>query len=365
MILRLLGTFLLRTVFGLLLMGGIGASLAYWLVTEGLQRPLPIPDNFQYQIKPGSSLRQVAKDLVSERVLDYPTAVVWLAKARWQNTAAKIKAGEYAIPTASNANQLLELFIAGKAIQHSLVIVEGWTVRQMLQAVQAHPKLKQTLNNIKAEQLMSALGLPETHPEGRFFPDTYFFQQDTRDVDILRWAYERMQTELQQAWRAKAADIPLQTAEQALILASIIEKETGAAEERTSIAGVFTRRLQKGMKLQTDPTVIYGLGTAFDGNIRKADLQRDTPYNTYTRTGLPPTPIALPGRAALHAAVNPAEGDSLFFVARGDGRHYFSANLREHECAVIEYQIKPKAPHLLESRCRTQAHCAACTAGGG
>lgn len=360
MILPLLRTFLLRTFFGLLLIASLAAGIAYWLITQGLQRPLKIPQDYQYTVAAGSSLRQVAEDLVAQQVLDYPTAVAWLAKARWDNKANKIKAGEYAIPPASNATQLLDIFIDGKALQHALVIVEGWNVRQMLHAIQAHPKLQQNLQDVTPQQLMSALGLPDAHPEGRFFPDTYLFEKNTRDIDILHLAYQRMKQELAQAWAAKANDIPLKTPEEALILASIIEKETGAPEERPEIAGVFSRRLQQNMRLQTDPTVIYGLGAAFDGNLRRADLQRDTPYNTYTRHGLPPTPIALPGRAALHAAVNPAPGETLYFVASGGGRHYFSSNLREHDCAVIKYQIKEKAPHLLKSRCQTHPHCEVC-----
>ncbi len=360
MIVRLFSTFLWRTLLGVLLLGGLAIGAGYELFTKGLQRPLPIPDNFQYTLKPGSHLRQVAKDLLEQQVLDYPTAVAWQLKARWQKRATLIKAGEYAIPPASSAEQILEVLISGKPIQHELLIVEGWTVRQMLQAVQAHPKLQHTLTDISLQAVMQALGAAEKNPEGNFFPDTYLFEKNTKDVEILRRAYARMQQELAAAWGQKSPDSPLKSAEETLILASIIEKETGVADERPEIAGVFSRRLQKGMRLQTDPTVIYGLGETFDGNLRKADLERDTPYNSYTRAGLPPTPIALPGRGALLAAVAPAAGSSLYFVASGGGQHYFSATLEEHECAVLTYQIKDKLPNLLQQRCRNQAHCPAC-----
>ncbi len=360
MIIRLFWTFLWRTALGFMLVATLLLTFAYGELMLGLQRPLPMSEPLVYRLKPGSSLRQVAKELSAQGVLDYPTAMIWWAKARWEHKANKIKAGEYAITSTMNAEQLLNLFIVGKGLQHSVVLVEGWNFRRMMQVIQAHPKLKHTLADAQPQTVMTALGWPGEHPEGRFFPDTYQFESQTQDVDILQRAYDKMQQELKAAWIIKADNIPLKNKEEALILASIIEKETGAAEERPQIAGVFSRRLQKGMKLQTDPTVIYGLGESFDGNLRKADLQRDTPYNTYTRRGLPPTPIAMPGRAALRAAVNPAAGDSLYFVARGEGRHYFSATLREHECAVITYQLKDKAPKLFQRRCRNHRHCPVC-----
>jgi len=358
---RLLRMGLLRVLLGLgvlaVLLGGTG----YWLYREGLQRPLALPSaEFHYTLRPGVTLRQTAADLAAQGVMNYPVALTWLVWARWQQRAHQIRAGEYAIAPGTNPRQLLELFISGKTVQYSLVIPEGWTFQQMRTALAAHPKLRHTLDGLSDAQLMARLGQPTQHPEGRFFPDTYQFDADTADWVVLQRAYQKMAEELAAAWATRAAEIPLSSPDEALILASIVEKETGAPEERPQIAGVFSRRLQQGMRLQTDPTVIYGLGAVFDGNLRKLDLQQDTPYNSYTRTGLPPTPIALPGRAALRAAVAPAAGDALYFVASGEGRHHFSATLSEHDCAVIAYQLKGKAPAQYQRRCRERPDCAAC-----
>ncbi|MEM7020216.1 MAG: endolytic transglycosylase MltG, partial [Pseudomonadota bacterium] len=272
----------------------------------------------------------------------------------------RIKAGEYQLPNGASPNRIMDIFIAGKSLEYSLVLVEGWTFRQVLDAVAAHSKLKQTLTGKSHREIMAALNQPDSHPEGRFFPDTYHFNTGMTDLEFLRRAYLKMEDELANAWSQRTEHLPLTSPEEVLILASLIEKETGQASERREIAGVFVRRLKKDMRLQTDPTVIYGLGEAYTGNLRKVDLQQDTPYNTYTRKGLPPTPIAMPGRAALQAAVNPASGSSLFFVARGDGSHKFSATLQAHECAVIEFQLKPKAPKQFARRCRAMPYCKAC-----
>jgi UPF0755 protein len=222
-----------------------------------------------------------------------------------------------------------------------LTLVEGWNFREVLEAVREHPVIVDTLPaEATASDVMALLGHPDEHPEGRFFPDTYLFPRDTTDVQFLMRAFERMETILEDEWEQRAAELPLKDPYEALILASIIEKETGRADERTEIAGVFIRRLRKGMLLQTDPTVIYGLGDSFDGNLRRRDLEADNPYNTYRRAGLTPTPIAMPGRDAIHAALHPADGDALYFVAKGDGSHQFSATLGEHNRAVRRYQLK-------------------------
>ena len=263
----------------------------------------------------------------------------WRLLARQTGAAGQLKVGEYALPPGLTPRQLLADMRQGKVIQHRVTIVEGWNIRQLRAALkQAAPLRQQTVDMSDAE-LMAALGHPGQHPEGRFLPDTYVYTRGDSDLDLLKRAYAAMQQALAEAWRGRRADLPLASPEQALILASIVEKETGNADERRQIAGVFVRRLKLGMKLQTDPTVIYGLGSAYDGNIRKTHLLTDTPYNTYTRVGLPPTPIALPGRAALQAAVDPADGDALYFVALGDGsgRHAFSATLGEHNAAVARY----------------------------
>jgi UPF0755 protein len=217
--------------------------------------------------------------------------------------------------------------------------VEGWTFRQLLSALRRHEAVRDTLDGLSDEAIMARLGYPGKHPEGRFLPETYQFPRGTSDLEFLRRAYDGMQRALAAAWQGRAEDLPLDSPHEALVLASIVEKETGLASERARIAGVFVRRLRRGMRLQTDPTVIYGLGEAFDGNLRRRDLAADTPYNTYTRAGLPPTPICLPGKAAIEAVMHPAHGTSLYFVARGDGSHQFSDTLEAHNRAVQKYQL--------------------------
>ena len=229
----------------------------------------------------------------------------------------------------------------GRTLQYRFTLVEGWNIRQVRAALRNASPLQQKTAQMSDAELMAALGHPDQHPEGRFLPETYVYTRSESDLDVLKRAYAAMEKALAAAWEARAPGIPLQSAEEALILASIIEKETGIAEERPAIAGVFARRLKIGMPLQTDPTVIYGIGSGYDGNIRRRDLTTDTPYNTYTRKGLTPTPIAMPGADALRAAVDPADGDALYFVAVGDGsgRHVFSATLAEHNAAVARYLV--------------------------
>ncbi len=236
--------------------------------------------------------------------------------------------------------EVLDLLISGRVIQYPITLVEGWTFRQAVAAILANGRFGNDLAGQSDADLMTALGRPGEHPEGRFFPDTYSFPRRTTGVDVLRRALQRMDQVLAEEWAGRADGLPLRTPYEALTLASIIEKETGLVAERPEIGGVFVRRLEQGMRLQTDPTVIYGMGERFDGNIRRADLQEATPYNTYVIPGLPPTPIALPGRAAIHAALHPVPGDSLYFVARGDGGHVFSATLDQHNRAVREYQLR-------------------------
>ena len=235
---------------------------------------------------------------------------------------------------------LLSHMVAGNTKSFSVTFVEGMRFDDMLRILADTPHITSVLTGLDHQEIMRRVGQPEQHPEGQFFPATYDFGHGSEDITILRRAYQRMRRELADAWRERDPELPYETPDEALVMASIIEKETGLASERAEIAGVFVRRLRRGMKLQTDPTVIYGLGAAFDGNLRRADLRRDTPYNTYTRHGLPPTPIALPGADAIHAALHPAPGNSLFFVARGDGSHQFSATLAEHNRAVRRYQLK-------------------------
>ena len=268
----------------------------------------------------------------------------WRLLARELDAAGRLKVGEYALEPGITPRELLRRMRDGRVIHYRVTIVEGWNFRQLRAALAAAEPLLHEATDLDDAALMAALGHPGQHPEGRFLPETYLYQRGDSDLDILRRAYAAMEQALAEAWANRAPDTPLRSPEEALILASIVEKETGQAHERPQIAGVFSRRLRRGMLLQTDPTVIYGMGSAYDGNIRKRDLTTDTPYNTYTRPGLPPTPIAMPGRAALQAAVNPAPGDALFFVSRNDGTHVFSATYAEHAAAVDCWQRRRNCP---------------------
>jgi UPF0755 protein len=313
---------------------------AGWVLLE-LQSFLrsPLADggaSVSYEVKSGSGLIAVARDLQRLGLLEHPHFLVWYA--RWRG-ADRIKAGEYLIEPQLTPPRLLDKLLSGEVIRYTLTIPEGWTFSQMLAAVRAHEKIRRTLTADDGQEIMAQLGFPGQHPEGRFFPDTYLFPAGTTDFALLQHAYEQMQQLLEGAWQEREPGLPLASPYEALILASIVEKETGSPDERARISGVFVRRLQKNMRLQTDPTVIYGLGAGFDGNLRRRDLETDSPYNTYMRAGLPPTPIALPGAAALHAALHPAPGDELYFVSRGDGTHHFSASFDAHVAAVKKYQL--------------------------
>lgn len=263
----------------------------------------------------------------------------WQALARQLGAAGKLQVGEYALEPGITPRVLLLHMREGKVIGYRFTIVEGWNLRELRAALAKAEPLRNKSAKLDDAALMQALGHAGMHPEGRFLPETYTYTRGDDDLDVLRRAFDAMTKALDAAWEDRAPDLPLASKEQALVLASIVEKETGIAEERPAIAGVFVRRLKLGMKLQTDPTVIYGMGAGYAGNIRRADLLSDTPYNTYTRAGLPPTPIAMPGAAALHAATHPASGDALFFVAVGDGsgRHVFTRSLADHQAAVRQY----------------------------
>ncbi len=329
--------FLLVLALGL---AGLGLRFHYDAFKE---RPLALPATvgpaqpFLFEIPLGMSLRTLAQELTALGVLDQP--YYFLALAYLRGDAGRVKAGEYEISPGMTPVALLDKLIKNQVYQRSITLIEGWTLAQVLTALAKDDRLVGKLEGATPQSLMAALGRSGQHPEGRFFPDTYRFTKGTSDLDILGRAAQAMDRILAEEWRDRAPGLPLESPDQALVLASIIEKETSQASERPAIAGVFIRRLQLGMRLQTDPTVIYGLGAAFDGDLRGADLTRDTPYNTYTRHGLPPTPIALPGRAAIHAALHPEAGDSLYFVAKGDGGHWFSVTLEEHNQAVRRYQL--------------------------
>ncbi len=329
---------LLRGLFALaLLAAAAGAGVAWWL-----KQPLPLAEpSLRFTVEAGMSPREIAHGWV-EAGVQTPELLLyeWF---RWSGEARRIRAGTYEIGRGITPTGLLRKMVAGLTVQNTVRFVEGWTFRQLRAELAQAADLKPTTQKMSEAELMQALGAPGVAPEGRFFPDTYSFAPGSTDLAVLRQAYAAMQRQLDEAWAARAPDTPLKSPDEALTLASIVEKETGVEADRALVAGVFTNRLRIGMALQTDPTVIYGLGERFDGNLRKRDLLADGPYNTYTRAGLPPTPIALPGRASLLAAVRPASTKALYFVARGDGSSEFSENLADHNRAVNKYQRAPAA----------------------
>ncbi|MFV1996423.1 MAG: endolytic transglycosylase MltG [Acidiferrobacterales bacterium] len=293
--------------------------------------------NKMYTVERGLSLKHFAAELQRDGILPNRYSLVILAYLRGQ--PRELKAGEYRFKSGISQRQLLDMIVTGNSVTYTLLIPEGWNFYEVMRRINEAEKLDHSLKDLEPEAIMARLGYADMHPEGRFFPDTYQYSAGTSDVTILRNAFERMKKNLNKQWQDRAPDLPYDTAYEALIMASIVEKETAAAGERAEIAGVFVNRLRKGMRLQTDPTVIYGMGRAFDGNIRRRDLRRDTPYNTYTRKGLPPTPIAMPGNDAIYAALHPAKTKNLYFVSRGDGSHKFSATYKEHNRAVKKYQL--------------------------
>ena len=321
----------------LALLAALAAAGALWHL---YQKPLPLPlrdDRVEIVVPAGASARAVAQAM-REAGVDV-NAELFVAAARWHEAATRLRAGRYEIARGMRIADVIDRLVRGDTLKEKVTIVEGWTFREMRAALAAHPMLKADSAAMTEAQLLVAVGAGEAHPEGLFAPDTYVFDAGSSDLDVLRQAYRAQQARLARAWEGRAAELPLKSPYEALILASIVEKETGQAAERGRIAGVFVNRLRTGMLLQTDPTVIYGLGEKFDGNLRKRDLTADTPYNTYTRGGLPPTPIALPGPAAIQAALQPERTTAVYFVARGDGTSQFSDSLAEHNRAVAKYQL--------------------------
>ena len=323
--------------FGALLLilslgGGAGA---WWLwAPSTLTQPVA-----EVSIEPGTSPKEVAAAVARSGVPVNATLLYWWFRLSGQSR--QIRAGSYEWSGQASPWQVLQKLVRGDASSGSLTLVEGWNIRQVREALRKADRLKADTAQLSDAQLMQTLERPGEHPEGRFFPDTYTFSKGSSDTAVLRRAMRAMDKHLAAAWAERNPKVPLQTPEQALILASIIEKETGKISDQPEISAVFHNRLILGMRLQTDPTVIYGMGTRFDGNIRKADLTADTPYNTYTREGLPPSPISMPGKAALQAALHPAASKALYFVARGDGSSEFSATLEAHNRAVNKYQRSP------------------------
>jgi UPF0755 protein len=320
---------------------GLGAAGGWWV-----QQPLSFDAQLlDLPIEPGTSPRAVAQVVQAAGVRVNPALLYWMFRLSGQ--ARHIKAGNYELVRGVTTPwQLLHMLVHGEESLQTVTLVEGWNWQQVRAALARAEQLKPESANMTDADIMSALGRPGLPPEGRFFPDTYTYAQGSSDLSVLRRALHAMDQHLTAAWALRAPDLPTASPDAALILASIIEKETGKDGDRGLIAGVFVNRLRLGMPLQTDPTVIYGLGAAFDGNLRRRDLQTDTPWNTYTRSGLPPTPIAMPGAAALHAAMQPASTKALYFVARGDGSSHFSATLQEHHRAVNQFQRKLSQPPL-------------------
>lgn len=334
--------FLLLLEMGLIL-AGLALGWAAWKVNSVLEQPLQVAQERLLDVPGGTTPNRMFYRMESEGLLD---DALWLRLYwRFNMAGTPLHTGEYRLTPGMTVGQLFDAWKRGDVVQYNLTLVEGWTFRQVRAAVARHEKIKHTLDDLTDAQVMDKLGHTSVFPEGRFFPDTYRFVRGMSDVELLQQAYMRLDEVLAKEWAERGSGLPYRDPYQALIMASLVEKETGIPQERNQIAGVFVRRLRLGMMLQTDPTVIYGMGERYNGKITRADLREPTPYNTYTISGLPPTPIAMVGREAIHAALNPSDGSSLYFVARGDGSHVFSDDLDDHNSAVREFQLKRRADY--------------------
>ncbi len=329
---------ILAVLFLLILIGtGVAGWYGYSEYKSALEKPLIIPaSGITYEVTSGTTLKTLARDLESRGILEH--AIFLELYGRETGDAAKIKAGEYHLRPGLDPKDLIALLVRGKTVQYRFSIIEGTRYQDALAAIAAQPDVEHTIETEDFVAFFEEL-TGESHPEGWLFPDTYYHPKNTTDVDLILNAYEMTKSTLDELWSTRAPDLPLNSPYEALILASIVEKETAVADERPKIAGVFINRLRQGMKLQTDPTVIYGMGDAYQGNIRKKDIKADTPWNTYTRDGLPPTPISTAGREAIAAVLNPEATRALFFVASGGGRHAFSETYEEHKKAVVKYLL--------------------------
>lgn len=322
-----------RLLFLILLGAALLAAIGGYYAT----RPLPLPGlPFEFSLKHGSSLKAAARQMQQDGILPSDSMFVWLGRVLGKST--QIKAGNYELEAAVTPLELLNMVTKGRVYLSEVVIIEGHIFNQLRAELNANPVIRHDTQALSEAEILQRIGASEAQAEGLFFPDTYYFAKGSSDLSVLKRAYQTMQKHLQESWQGRDPGLPLDSPYQALILASIVEKETGQARDRGMVAGVFINRLRRGMMLQTDPTVIYGVGEKFDGNLRKRDLLADTPYNTYTRPGLPPTPIALPGLASLQATLHPAATNALYFVARGDGSSQFSGSLEQHNRAVNKYQ---------------------------
>jgi UPF0755 protein len=320
------------------------AATVLYLVLASVDEPLTIAnDEITFVIEPGTSFTAISNALAAQGTITMPRGL--RIYATLTGKARSIQAGEYRLRQGMTAGDMLDAFLVGDVQLHSFTIVEGWNLREVLAAMAGNTAIRITITTEDLTRFLAEIGSPYAHPEGLFLPETYHFPRGTRDTDLLRQAYDLMQLTLQEEWKLRDPAVPFSDPYEALILASIVEKETARMDERARIAGVFVRRLKQRMRLQTDPTVIYGIGDKFDGNLTRADLQTDTPYNTYTRGGLPPTPIAMPGREALKAVLHPEPGNALYFVATGlgDGSHKFSETMEQHEAAVRELSARQRA----------------------
>lgn len=333
-------TIYLMAVLALLL---VVLGFAAWQLSSALRQPLQIEAERTLDVAQGATPGGLLNRLEAEGVID---SALWL-RLYWRFKLADqtLHSGEYRLSPGMRARELLDLWRRGEVVQYSLTLVEGWNFRQLRAALEQQEKLQQSLAGMSDAEVMAAVGAPQRHPEGMFFPDTYRYVTGMRDIDLLKQAHQRLVRVLDEEWSARTPDLPYKDSYQALIMASLVEKETGVPHERSQIAGVFVRRLALGMMLQTDPTVIYGLGERYQGRIGRSHLQDDNPYNTYRINGLPPTPIAMVGREAINAALHPAAGTSLYFVAKGDGSHVFSDNLEAHNRAVREYQLRRRSDY--------------------
>lgn len=335
--------FIRRVCLLTLLAAVVSAFGAFQYFKKWLNEPLELgQDGLEYQLQRGGSLGQVAHTMARDQVLKHPQVLVLYARLTGQG---QVRAGDYRFEAGTTPARLVAILNTGDVVDYSVTLIEGWTFAQALEALSAAPRVEARLKGEPLEAQLAMLDLPIEHPEGWFFPDTYHYSGGTTDIEILHRAYRKMRTRLDALWQGRGDGLPYESPYEALIMASIVERETGASWERQKIAGVFVRRLQQNMRLQTDPTVIYGMGTQYQGRIGYDDLRRDTPYNTYTRRGLPPTPIALPGEGALYASMHPEPGTELYFVAKGDGTHVFSSSLEEHNAAVQQYQLKRRSDY--------------------
>jgi len=326
----------LRIMANTLVLAAVAVSgwVAYFAWT-----PLDVPASARrFAVEQGATLRGVGRELVNDGILYETTTFVLLG--RFLGKAGAVKVGIYDLPERITPVALIEKLARGEVLQSEITFIEGWTFAQMRAALDAHPGVRHDTAGLSDEEVLRRVKAPELHPEGLFFPDTYRFNTGASDLQVLSRAYQTMEERLRAAWETRDPGLPYETPYEALIMASIVEKETGRSEERRMVAAVFCNRLKRGLRLQTDPSVIYGMGNAFDGNLHKRNLETDGPYNTYTRSGLPPTPIALPGQASIEAAMSPAPSSALYFVSRGDGSSQFSSTLDEHNRAVQKYQLK-------------------------